>query len=85
MGMELEEWIYFSCTAHIAEGNDWATLYDIQSEVKRQGHAEHLLKEAKKYYEEQGKRFGGSVALNRAMANLYKKLGIHEYNDNNFL
>ena len=78
-GMPLDEWKNKSCIAHIASGEDWATVYDIQSKEEGKGHATELLLEAKKYYENQNKRFGGSVALNPRMSALYKKCGIKEY------
>lgn len=79
MGMELEEWTNKSCIAHFGVGNDWATLYDIESKEEGKGHATELLKEAKRYYESQGKVFGGSVALNNRMRKIYQELGIKEY------
>ena len=78
-GMPLERWIYKSCEAKFGVENNWATLYVIESKEKRKGHAEILLMAAKKYYEKQGKDFGGSVALNQPMRNLYRKLKIVEY------
>jgi len=81
LGMPLEEWIYKSCIAHFGVGDDWATLYDIESKERGKGHATRLLTEAKKYYELQGKRFGGTVALNDGMKKLYIKLGIKEYDN----
>ena len=79
MGMELDEWTNKSCIAHFGVGDDWATLYDIQSREEGKGHATELLKEAKTYYENQGKEFGGNVALNERMRKIYRELGIKEY------
>lgn len=79
LGMELDEWRHKSCLAHVGVGKDWATIYDIQSQQEGQGHATELLLIMKSYYENQGKIFGGSVALNERMARLYKKCGIREY------
>lgn len=79
MGMELEEWTNNSCVAHFGIGDDWATLYDIKSKEQGKGHATELLIMAKKYYEKQGKKFGGSVALNDRMRKIYQKLKIEEY------
>ncbi len=79
LGMELDEWKYESCIAHVGIGIGWATLYDIASQFQGQGHATKLLKTMKLYYEKQGKKFGGTVALNPRMAWLYKKLNIEEY------
>ncbi len=79
LGMELDEWRHESCLAHIGIGDDWATVYKINSEMPGLGHATELLLIMKSYYERQGKRFGGSVALNERMARLYKKCGIREY------
>ncbi len=79
LGMELDEWRFDSCVAHFGVGPDWATLFDIESLIKKKGHATSLLLEAKAYYKSQKKRFGGSVALNPIMRHLYKKLRIKEY------
>jgi len=79
MGMDLMEWRFISCVAHIAEGGDWATVYDIESEEQGKGHATTLLKEAKEHYESQGKRFGSTTAIHPAMKHLLQKLNIHEY------
>jgi len=81
LGMELDEWQYKSCLAHVAVGKEWATIYDIQSKQEGRGHATKLLLIMKSYYECRGKRFGGSVALNERMAWLYKKCGIREYGE----
>ena len=81
LGMPLVRWAYESCRAEIGEGDDRATVYLIQSREKGKGHATYLLQAMKKFYEKQGKKFGGSVALNDNMARLYKKLGIPEYID----
>ncbi len=79
LGMETEEWANKSCIAHFGVGDDWATLYDIQSKEEGKGHATELLREAKSYYEKQGKRFGGDVALNERMRKIYQRLNIKEY------
>ena len=78
-GMPLEEWRNKSCIAQIASDKDWATVYSIESKEEGKGHATELLLEAKKYYEAQNKKFGGSVALNPRMSALYKKCGVEEY------
>lgn len=79
MGMPVDEWKYRSCTAHFGVGRDWVTLYDIRSLNEGHGHATFILKRAKGYYEKQGKKVGGSVALNDRMRSLYEKLGYEEY------
>lgn len=79
MGMELDEWKYKTCVATFGTGLGWATLYDIESSEPNKGHATKLLIKAKKFYEKQGKAVGGTVALNKTMAHLYKKLGFIEY------
>lgn len=81
LGMPLHEWNFASCTAHFGVGDGFATLYDIESKIRRRGHATMLLREAKSYYEGQGKIFGGSVALNQIMRYLYEKLKIKEYKE----
>ncbi len=78
LGMELDEWWYLSCSAHVATGENWATIYDIQSQQEGQGHAAELLLIMKSYYEGQAFIFDGSIALNKRMAWLYKKCGIRE-------
>lgn len=79
LGMPLDEWRYKSCIAHCATGEGWATLYDIKSSQEGKGHATKLLGKMKAYYEAQGLRFGGSIALNDKMRSLYQKCGIEVY------
>ena len=79
LGMELDGWQYESCSAEVATGKDWATIYLIESQQEGKGHATKLLLDMKAYYEKKGLRFGGSVALNDRMARLYKECGIREY------
>lgn len=81
MGMELMEWKWKSCTAIFAIGDDWATLYAIHSKIEGKGHATKLLSCVKHYYENSGRRFGGTVAIHPAMAHIYQKLGITEYKE----
>jgi len=81
MGMPLEIWRHKSCEMQIGKGEDWATVYLIESADKGKGHAQELLTEAKKHYEGLGIRFGGSVALNPVMRHIYQKLNIFEYTD----
>ena len=71
----------FAQAANFGVGEDWATLYDIESKNEGRGEATNLLIKAKKYYEKLGKKFGGSVALNDRMKNIYKRLKITEYDD----
>ncbi len=79
LGMPLEEWRYKSCEAHVAVGDTWATLYDIESQEQGKGHATKLLSAMKVYYEGKGLDFGGSVSLNDRMTFIYKKCGVKEY------
>ena len=79
MGMGLEVWEHKSCKAQFGVGDGFATLYLIESKDPSEGHATELLVEAKRYYEERGLRFGGSVALNSRMREIYQRLGIKEY------
>ncbi len=81
LGMPLVRWTHESCIAHFAVGPDWATLYDIVSKEEGRGHATQLLVAAKDQYEREGKRFGGTVALNDRMHKIYKRLGITEYGE----
>lgn len=80
MGMTMDRWKFRSCTAHFGVGKDWATLYEIESLKEGKGHASFILERAKKYYEKQGKKVGGSVALNKRMKDLYERFGYEEYN-----
>jgi hypothetical protein len=77
LGMELDRFMYESCTAEFGVGEDWATLYHIKSTEEGKGHADELLRLAKEYYK--GKKIGGTVALHPAMRHLYEKHGYHEY------
>lgn len=79
LGADLIEWTYRSCTAGFGIGDDWATLCHIESTEPGKGHATHILTTAKKLYESQGKKFGGSIALNARMRRLYQHLEIEEY------
>jgi ribosomal protein S18 acetylase RimI-like enzyme len=83
MGMELEQWKLEACEAEFGIGDGWATLYIITTDSHHQGKglATKLLTEAKRHYEAQGKKFGGTVALNETMADIYKRLEIKEYKD----
>ena len=77
--MELDQWKNKSCVAEFGVGDDFATLYSIESKEEGKGHATELLLEAKSFYEAQGKKVGGDVALNDRMARLYNKVGYEEY------
>lgn len=79
LGMELDEWTLKSAIAHFSVGDSLATLYDIFSGEKNNGYAQMLLREAKEYYEVQGKKVGGTAALNPTMKHIYKNLGYVEY------
>jgi len=78
LGMELEEWKHKSCEARFGVGDDWATLYDIESQEPGKGHATELLRMAKAFYERHGKTVRGSVALNGRMKRLYQRVAIPE-------
>ena len=81
-GMELEEWKCGDSVARFAvgeNGHPWAILYDIESEHYGLGHATELLREAKKYYEKQGRSVGGPTALNPIMQRIYKRIGYYAY------
>ena len=77
--MPLERWTYKSCVADFGVGDDWATLYLIESKDEGKGHATHVLKLAKEHYENIGKKVGGDIALNDRMRTLYKEVGYKEY------
>ncbi len=79
LGMPMDRITYKSSIAHVACGTDWATLYDIMSKEQGKGHATELLRQAKAHYEASGKTFGGTVALNDRMKQIYQRLGITEF------
>ncbi len=79
MGMELDRWTHESCTADFGTGDDWATLYNIRSADPGKGHATELLTAAKQFYQAEGKRFGGTVALTPRMKAIYQRVGMTEY------
>ncbi len=79
LGMKLDRWVVDSCVADIGVGNDWATVYLIISAEQGKGHAHKLLTMARKYYENKGKVFGSSVALNSRMEGILKELNITNY------
>ena len=81
MGMLVDEWTHKSCTAIIGVGEDWATIYMINSSDESKGHATELLTYLKEYYKKNGQVFGSSIALNERMRNLLKRLNIIEYSE----
>ena len=76
---DIHVWHFQSCEAQVGVGKDWATIYTIRSMEPGKGHATTLMLAMKKYYEGQGLKFGGSVALNDRMCRLYRKCGVKEY------
>ena len=74
LGMDLDEWSHQSCTAHFGTGDNWATLYDIESKNQNKGHAQQLLLKAISYYHPI--KISGTIALNPIMKHIYNKLGI---------
>lgn len=85
LGIRLLEVTYQSCVAHFGLGEDgegkWLTLYDIKSTCPGQGHATDLLSVMQSASARTGRRFGGSIALNNRMRSIYRRLGIHEYDN----
>jgi len=81
LGMELIEFRYKGVEGHIGVEDDRATIYDVESSNPGQGECQECLSLLKQHYEEEGKRFGCSVALNAAMRHILEKLGITEYSD----
>lgn len=81
LGMELDGWEHKSCSASCGVGEDWATVYRIESKGESKGHATELLLIMKKYYEGKGLRFGGSVALNDRMHRIYQRCRVKEYTE----
>jgi len=81
LGMELDKWKYKSCSAYCGVGEDWATVYDIESLEESRGHATKLILIMKKYYQDKGLKFGGSVALNNRMRRIYQRCDVKEYTE----
>lgn len=81
IGMPLVRWSYKGCEVDFGVGEDFATIYSVESKDQGKGYATKLLGIAKAYYEQCGKKFGGTVALNDTMAHIYKKLNIEEYDN----
>lgn len=81
IGMPLKQFLWKSCQATVAEGDNWATVYFIESGERNKGHATELMKMLKFIYETKGKIFGGTVALNPAMKRVYEKSGVTEYDE----
>jgi hypothetical protein len=81
MGCNLVRWSYKGCEVDFGIGDDWATIYSVESKDKGKGYATKLLGVAKAFYEQSGKKFGGTVALNDTMSHIYKKLNIEEYDN----
>jgi len=79
MGMSLTKITYKSCTARIGVGDNWATIYSIESDEQGKGHCQELCKQAKEYYSQHEKVFGSTVALNPTMKHILIKLEIPEY------
>ena len=79
LGMELDRWTHKSCCGDFGVGENWATLYSIESKKEGRGDATELLRRAKIEYERQGKVVGGTIALNPKMRKIYNKLGYIEY------
>lgn len=77
--MDLEVWTHKSCHADIGVGENFATVYYIESEEEGKGHATELLIGMQKHYQEQLKEFGYSVALTDRMRFILQKLNITEY------
>ena len=75
----IHSWKHKSCTSEVGVGDDWATIYSIESQERNKGHATELLLHMKQHYEAKGLFFGGSVALNDVMKHLYEKYDIFEY------
>lgn len=77
MGMDLLSFKYKGVFGTLAEGPDWATLYDIVSTNRGKGEVQECILLLKERFK--AKRFGGTVALNPVMKHIYQKLNITEY------
>ena len=82
LGMTLDACTYKTCYANVGIGNDFATIYYIETlKIDRnKGYATELILQMKKHYKKLGKKFGTSVALSPQMQHLIKKLKLKEYN-----
>ena len=81
LGMDLTLFQYKGVSGSLAEGDDWATMYSIESANEGRGECQECLLLLKEHYEAQGKRFGSSVALNPRMRHILQKLDIYECSD----
>lgn len=79
MGMVLDSCSYESCTAEVGVGEDFATIYYIESKEQNKGHATELINRMRIHYETQGKEFATSAALSPQMKHLVQKLNLKEY------
>ena len=79
LGMKLDGWKYESCIANVGTGEDFATIFYIESEEKNKCHATILIKIMSKIYTDEGKSFATSIALSDPMKHLVKKLNLKEY------
>ena len=61
----------------VAEGEDWATIYTVDSSIPNKGYCQQLLLKLKDIYKDV--RFGCTVALNDKMRHILQKLEITEY------
>lgn len=77
------KWKYCRAMVYVNDEERWATvsLIETKAEYQNQGQATELMQFLQKLYEKQGYTFGGTVALNPAMARVYEKTGIKEYKD----
>jgi hypothetical protein len=83
LGMPLTKFEYKGVYGHLSEGDDWATIYNIQSANPGNGEAQEALMILKNLYSD--KRFGSTVALNPTMKHILEKLEITEYDDERLL
>lgn len=79
MGMPLTSFRYKGVTGTLAEEDDWATIYSVESSNQGKGECQECLKLLKEKF--CNKRFGCTVALNERMRHILQKLQIHEYDD----
>ena len=79
MGMDVEICTFESCRATIGIGPSWATIYSMESKEPGKGHGNSLIIQMRNHYEAQGKKFGSTVALSKAMKHLLEKHNIVEY------
>lgn len=79
----LYKWKHCRAMVYVGDEEKWATvsLIETHPDHRNQGQATELMIFLQKLYEKQSYKFGGTVALNPAMARVYEKTGVLEYSE----